>query len=78
MWNGNGTSSLVVGLPGRTDLPNACVAKPKTGHTRLVLVLYVEGLAWSMPRSLGGTRVVAILAKEGTPLATGSHTLGRG
>jgi hypothetical protein len=34
-------------------------------------VLNAEGLAWFLPRSLGGIGAVAILANEGTPPATG-------
>ena len=71
MWDGNGTSSLAAGLPGRMDLPDACTVMPKSGRSRLVLALYAEGLAWFLPRSLGGTGAAAILSGEGTSPAAG-------
>ena len=42
------------------DLPDACTVMPKSGRSRLVLALYVEGMAWFLPRSLGGTGAAAI------------------
>ena len=73
MWDGNGTSSLAKGLPGFKDLPGGCIRERpwKPGRSRLVLVLYVEGLAWFLPRSLGGIGAAAILSNEGTPPAAG-------
>jgi hypothetical protein len=73
VWDGNGTSSLAAGLPGSMDLPGGCMKQwPwKPDRSRLVLVLYAEGLAWFLPRSLGGTGAAAILAAEGTPPAAG-------
>jgi hypothetical protein len=47
VWDGNGTSSLAAGLPGRMDLPGTCTVKPKSGRSRLVLAVYAEGLAWT-------------------------------
>jgi hypothetical protein len=71
VWDGNGTSSLAEGLPRRMERPGPCTIRPKSGHSWLVLVLYAEGLAWFLPRSLGGTGAAATLANEGTPPAAG-------
>jgi hypothetical protein len=73
VWDGNGTSSLAKGLPGSKDLPDKCMKQLpwKPGRSRLVLVLYAEGLAWFLPRSLGGIGAAAILSNEGTPPAAG-------
>ena len=73
VWDGNGTSSLAKGLPGFKDLPGGCIRERpwKPGRSRLVLVLYAEGLAWFLPRSLGGIGVVVILSGEGTPPTAG-------